>query len=65
MAALTNVYMIGVDVSKDKLDIYWLPSNKHEQIPNEHQTILKWIEKINPASVQRIILEPTGGMKKS
>lgn len=64
MAALTNVYMIGVDVSKDKLDIYWLPSNKHEQIPNEHQTILKWIEKINPASIQRIILEPTGGYEK-
>jgi transposase len=64
MPALTNIYIIGIDVSKDKLDICWLPSNKHEQILNENQAIIKWIKTIDSASVQKIILEPTGGYEK-
>lgn len=64
MTALTNVYIVGIDVSKNKLDICWLPSTKQEQILNERQAILKWIETIDPVSIQNIILEPTGGYEK-
>ena len=41
MTTLTNnPYIIGIDVSKDKLDIWSIPSNKHELILNTEEAIL-------------------------
>jgi len=65
MTTITNnLHIIGIDVSKNKLDIYWLPSNKQELILNDDKSILKWIRKQESHTIQNIILEPTGGYEK-
>lgn len=65
MTTLTNnPCIIGIDVSKDKLDIWSIPSNKHELILNTEEAILNWISTIDQKCVQNIVLEPTGGYEK-
>ena len=58
----TNTCFIGIDVSKDKLDIYYHPQGKYEQIINEKRAIeffLKHVKKHIPNI--RITVEATGG----
>src|SRR5260221_6129469 len=63
--APTNPSIIGIDVSKDKLDIFILPKGMHEVISNTKISILKWINKLGPvAEIEKIVLEPTGGYER-
>jgi transposase len=51
---------IGVDISKDKLDVCRLSDDTYQQFPNTargFQSLLRWIGKTPPA---RVVYEPTG-----
>ena len=54
--------IIGIDVSKDKLDIIILPSMEHFVIENTRNKIGHFIRKILPkVTVRKIVMESTGG----
>ena len=56
---------IGIDVSKNKLDIYCLPTNQHKVIANEPRQIGQWLRSmLQKHEVEVIALEPTGGYEK-
>jgi transposase len=54
---------IGVDVSKDLLDVKVLPSNKAQQFSNDDPGIKKFITFIKKIDPQLIVLESTGGLE--
>jgi len=57
--------IIGIDVAKDKLDIYILPQGKHQVIPNQKKAINKFIRKIKQeGEVERVVMEHTGGYEQ-
>ncbi|GIW99484.1 MAG: IS110 family transposase [Pirellulaceae bacterium] len=51
--------VIGVDVSKDKLDVYQSGSQKHQVVENTEQEIQLWVGQIPPRSL--VVTEATGG----
>ena len=59
------MYNVGIDVSKDSLDIAWLPAIRPAiTLPNDpqgHQTLVDMLVRQQP---QRIILEATGGYER-
>lgn len=57
----TRIY-IGVDVSKDFLDIHLHPLNKSFRIPNDTQSVRnKLIRKLSKYDVAQIVFEASGG----
>ena len=57
--------IIGIDVSKDKLDIWDNVAKKHFVIKNETRSIGSWLKKTGQQySDITILLEPTGGYEK-
>jgi len=55
--------LIGIDISKLTMDIYW--DNQHSQIGNDKASIRKLIKKINRAPEPVLaVCEPTGGYEK-
>ena len=62
MNSQTNWDMIGIDVSKDKLDIHILSKNKHVCIKNQYTKILAWLKQ-QPDHVA-YVFESTGGYEK-
>jgi transposase len=64
MAEITNPSNVGIDVSKDWLDIVVIPSGetwRTENIAEEIDVLVKKLEKIKP---ERIIIEATGGYER-
>src|SRR3990172_364177 len=64
MAEITNPTHVGVDVSKDWLDIVALPSGETWRTENTEGTmgvLIKQLEKLKP---ERIVLEATGGYEQ-
>jgi len=58
-AACVKPCFVGIDVSKDTLDIYLLPQQKHWRVENRfYGNLCKRLALYNP---QLIVLEPTGG----
>lgn len=55
-------HYIGIDVSKDKLDIYLLPEEKHYQTANNAKSIKAFFAKINKKSL--IVMEASGGYER-
>lgn len=56
---------IGIDVSKETLDIWILPDNKHIKIKNNTRSIGQWIKTLcQKRIISRVTLEPTGGYEK-
>lgn len=53
--------VIGIDVSKDTLDIEVLPSGRHWQEPNTEPALLALANEIQVLRPVRIVLEATGG----
>ena len=50
---------VGIDVSKDKMDVYVIPHNKTWTVENgDFKTLIKQLNKYRP---YLIVLEPTGG----
>jgi len=57
--------MIGIDVSKDKLDVFILPNCEHLILDNEMTVIKKWIKQLKRQhDVELIVMESTGGYEK-
>lgn len=57
--------IIGIDVSKDKLDIMILPSGEHLVIENTRNKIAQFIVKtLAKVTVGKIVMEATGGYER-
>lgn len=52
---------IGIDVSKQFLDIHFLSAQKDCRIPNTEAAIREWAEQLKQANITRIVLEASGG----
>ena len=55
-----SLYFIGIDVSKDHLDVAIRPSDQQMQFGNDDEGVDKVIEALNPVSPTLIVLEATG-----
>src|SRR4051812_20821782 len=56
----TILYFIGIDVSKDQLDIAIRPTNERKQFSNDDDGIDKLIQSFQSLSPSLIVLEATG-----
>lgn len=52
--------IIGIDISKDTLDTYWLSKHKHKQFANSKAGLRALISWIQRANVSLIVFEATG-----
>jgi transposase len=60
-----NNFIIGIDVSKDKLDVIIFPTNNHKVISNQPQAINRFLcEIVKKGIIKLVVLEPTGGYEK-
>lgn len=63
--SLTNGISIGIDVSKEKLDIYLLETNRYEVIKNEAKAMRKFFKQIAIKNeIKQVVLEATGGHER-
>lgn len=51
---------IGIDISKDALDAYWLSKRKHKQFPNDKNGLKALIVWVRQATVTLVVFEATG-----
>jgi transposase len=54
---------VGIDVSKDQLDVALRPSGERIQTPNDERGILAIVERLKGASI--VVLEATGGYESA
>ena len=64
MAELTTQTNVGIDVSKDWLDIVVIPSGETWRTKNEEEALRGLVEKLAPIKPERIVLEATGGYEQ-
>jgi len=58
-----NEVYVGIDVSKERLDVATIPSNKKLQFVNDEAGMNKLLSKLVELSPNLIVLEPTGGLE--
>jgi transposase len=56
---------IGIDVSKDNLDIYVLPQNLTLQQANSETGVQALIQQLQPLSPSLVVVESTGGLERT
>jgi len=59
---MSEIY-VGIDVSKEHLDVAILPSKERRREVNDEAGTLRLIEKLKGLSPTIIVLEPTGGLE--
>jgi transposase len=59
----SNAEFVGVDVSKDNLDVASWTSNEYKRFQNDPIGIQELIEWLKPLQVELIVLEATGGLE--
>jgi transposase len=64
MAEITNSTNIGIDVSKEWLDIVVLPSGETWRTQNTEEKISVLVEKLETLKPERIVIEATGGYER-
>ena len=64
MAEITTPTNVGIDVSKDWLDIVVLPSGETWRTKNEEAAIRELSKKLEQLKPERIVLEATGGYEQ-
>jgi transposase len=64
MAEITTLTNVGIDVSKDWLDIVVLPSGETFRIENTEEQMGALIEKLESLKPERVVLEATGGYER-
>jgi transposase len=64
MAEITNPTNIGIDVSKDWLDIVVIPSGETWRTENTEEKIGVLVEKLEKLKPERIVIEATGGYER-
>ncbi|WEX11541.1 transposase [Chelativorans sp. AA-79] len=55
---------VGIDVSKDRLDVHILPQAHSVSVANNHRGIAELINILEPLRVERVVLEASGGYEK-
>lgn len=58
-----NECFVGIDVSKDRLDVALLPDNQRWSVGNNEAEISSLIERLKQLSPSLIVLEATGGLE--
>lgn len=58
-----NECFIGIDVSKDKLDVALLPDNQRWSLGNNETEIASLVERLRQLTPTLIVLEATGGLE--
>lgn len=59
-----NSPFVGIDVSKEWLDLHILPSNTRRSIPNTEEGCKKIAAMLKPLQPKNIVMEGTGGYEK-
>ena len=59
----TSQYWVGIDVSKAQLDVAVRPSGEKFQVANTEAGVAELVQRLQPLSPERIVLEATGGME--
>ena len=57
---------VGIDVSKDHLDVHVRPGNQRQSLPYDEtglQDLIQFLESVQP-SIELIVLEATGGLER-
>jgi transposase len=57
---LTKIF-VGVDISKDNLDVCLLPAKKHFRVKNDASGLQELIQNLSECAVVRIVCEASGG----
>ncbi len=55
---------VGIDVSKDHLDVYVVPSTEHLSFTNDEEGIAALAAFLTPLQARRVVLEATGGYER-
>lgn len=64
MAEITDPTNVGIDVSKDWLDIVAIPSGETWRVQNTEEPMDVLVEKLEELRPERIIIEATGGYER-
>ena len=64
MATSSGCY-VGIDVSKDKLDVAILGENREYQVDNREAGIARLVEKMGELAAELIVVEATGGYQRA
>ena len=64
MAALQEVF-VGIDISKDRLDVHVRPLGVGFSVSNEAAGHAALIARLRPLRAKRIVLEATGGYERA
>src|SRR6185503_14265299 len=56
---------VGIDVSKDRLDVAVLAESKEQQVANTSQGIAQWVAWMQELEPELIVVEATGGYQRS
>ena len=57
-------YFVGIDVSKDMLDVCVLPTGESFRLSNDQAGIAKLRKKLQPLSPERVVMEASGGYEE-
>lgn len=60
---MENEIVVGVDVAKDHLDLYWHPSGERLTVPNSAPAHREIAERLSVDKPKLIVLEATGGFE--
>lgn len=55
---------VGVDVSKDQLDVAFRPSGERQVVPNDRRGVMRLAKKLAQLKPERVVLEPSGGYER-
>jgi len=61
---MTKATFVGIDVSKDRLDVAVVPSGESFSVPNDDEGIEKLISRVRDLDAALILLEATGGLER-
>jgi transposase len=56
---------VGIDVSKNTLDIALRPSQEQLQVPNTESGVASLCETLSQFSIQQVVIEATGGLEQT
>jgi transposase len=55
---------VGVDISKDRLDVAFRPSGERQVVSNDRRGVMRLAKKLAQLKPERVVLEPTGGYER-
>ena len=61
---MTRGVFVGVDVSKDRLDVAFRPSGEKLIVPNDRRGVTRLVRTITRLKPECVVLEPSGGFER-